>query len=84
MLGLPAGSCHACDCGAGGYTSGMLRFIPTLAPLAMLMVGFLGCTTVPETGRKQLNFLTPDQEMEMGLASFNQMKKLFFSTLELG
>lgn len=41
----------------------------------MLMIGFLGCTTVPETGRKQLNFLTPDQEMEMGLASFNQMKQ---------
>ena len=35
----------------------------------------VGCSTVPETGRKQFNFLTPDQEMEMGLTSFNQMKE---------
>jgi predicted Zn-dependent protease len=39
------------------------------------MIAVLGCTTVPETGRKQFNFLTPQQEMEMGLASFQQMKQ---------
>lgn len=44
--------------------------------VAAVLVGCAaGCTTVPETGRKQLNFLTPDQEMEMGLVSFNQMKE---------
>jgi predicted Zn-dependent protease len=41
-------------------------------PIACLVVG---CTTVPETGRKQFNILSPDQEMEMGLASFNEMKQ---------
>lgn len=41
---------------------------------AVLALGVAGCTTVSETGRKQLNFLTSDQEMEMGLVSFNQMK----------
>jgi len=47
---------------------------PVIATLT-LAVCVVACTTVPETGRKQLNFLTPDQEMEMGLTSFNQMKQ---------
>ncbi len=34
-----------------------------------------GCTTVPVTGRRELNFIPPDQEMQLGLASFNQLKK---------
>jgi len=43
--------------------------------LGVLLLWVAGCTTVPETGRKQFNMLTPDQEMEMGLASFSQMKQ---------
>jgi len=34
-----------------------------------------GCTTVPVTGRSQLNLLSPGQEMELGLTSFTEMKK---------
>ena len=34
-----------------------------------------GCSTVPVTGRKQLNIVSQDQEMELGLTSFNEMKK---------
>lgn len=45
----------------------LLLFLPVLL--------LAGCSTVPETGRKQFNFLSPDQEMEMGLASFTEMKK---------
>jgi len=34
-----------------------------------------GCTTVPETGRSQLNLLSQTEEMQLGLQSFDQMKK---------
>ncbi len=35
----------------------------------------VGCSTVPVTGRRQLNIVSADQEMQLGLTSFNQMKK---------
>jgi len=48
----------------------------TLAVLiAGLLAGSIGCTTAPVTGRKQLNFFSPQEEMQMGLASFSQMKQ---------
>jgi metalloendopeptidase OMA1, mitochondrial len=34
-----------------------------------------GCSTVPLTGRRQLNLVSADQEMQLGLTSFNEMKK---------
>lgn len=34
-----------------------------------------GCNTVPVTGRSQFNILPVGQEMELGLTSFEQMKK---------
>ncbi len=34
-----------------------------------------GCTTVPETGRQQLNLLSSEQAFEMGVKSFEKMKK---------
>jgi metalloendopeptidase OMA1, mitochondrial len=34
-----------------------------------------GCTTVPVTGRHELNFVSADQEMTLGLSSFDQLKK---------
>jgi metalloendopeptidase OMA1, mitochondrial len=34
-----------------------------------------GCTTVPVTGRHELNFVSSDQEMQLGLSSFDQLKK---------
>ncbi len=43
--------------------------------LGLALVVAAGCTTVPETGRKQFNFLSPDQEMQMGLTSFQQLKQ---------
>ena len=36
---------------------------------------FTACNTVPVTGRRQMNFIPAGQEMELGLSSFNQMKK---------
>lgn len=34
-----------------------------------------GCSTVPVTGRSQLNLMSPGQEMQLGLASFEETKK---------
>ncbi|MCU0786787.1 MAG: M48 family metallopeptidase [Verrucomicrobia bacterium] len=48
--------------------------IQKLLLLSLPVLFVAGCSTVPETGRKQFNFLSPDQEMQMGLASFQQMK----------
>ncbi len=45
---------------------------------AAFIVAFLsltGCSTVPVTGRSQLNLVSADQEMQLGLSSFDQLKK---------
>jgi predicted Zn-dependent protease len=34
-----------------------------------------GCTTVSETGRKQFNFMSPGQEMQLGFSEFDKMKR---------
>jgi metalloendopeptidase OMA1, mitochondrial len=39
------------------------------------LLGLSGCTTVPVTGRHELNFISTDQEMQLGLTSFDQLKK---------
>lgn len=41
--------------------------------LASLLI--VACRTVPETGRKQLNFLNPAEEAAMGLSEFRKIKK---------
>lgn len=35
----------------------------------------LGCVTVPETGRTQLRLISPAEEVQLGLQSFEQLKK---------
>lgn len=50
------------------------QFLVTVA-LALLAAALTGCTTVPVTGRSQLNLLTPGQEMQLGLTSFTELKK---------
>jgi metalloendopeptidase OMA1, mitochondrial len=42
-----------------------------------VMVSFMvaSCTTVPVTGRHELNLISADQETELGLSSFAQVKK---------
>jgi len=34
-----------------------------------------GCYTVPETGRRSLNFISPSQELQMGASAFTQIKQ---------
>ncbi len=41
---------------------------------AVSLLTFIGCTTTA-TGRRQLNFVSKDQEMQLGLTAFEQMKK---------
>ena len=54
----------------------MKRLNRVLAGLVLSAVLFFnGCTTVPETGRRQLRLVSPSQEMQLGLSSFEEIKK---------
>ena len=50
-----------------------LRFCPWMAVVALVLT--ISCTTVTETGRSQFNFLSAGQETQLGLTSFEKMKK---------
>lgn len=41
----------------------------------ILIAWVTGCSTVPVTGRHQLTLISASQEMELGLSSFEQLKK---------
>ena len=43
--------------------------------LVAALVGVACTTTVPETGRRQVNFLDPAQEAALGLTEFQKMKQ---------
>ncbi len=45
------------------------------AGVASAAIFLSGCTTVPVTGRHELNLVSSDQEMQLGLSSFDQLKK---------
>ena len=51
------------------------RFFSWLGMSALAAALVVGCQTVPETGRKQLNFMSPSEEMQLGLSSFEKMKQ---------
>lgn len=53
---------------------GLFPISRILSLFALVALVWGGCTTVSETGRSQLNFLSDDQANSMGLTSFNQMK----------
>ena len=44
------------------------------AVLALLLAGTVACTTVPETGRSQLNLISPSMERGMGREAFTNLK----------
>ncbi|MHC1764626.1 MAG: M48 family metallopeptidase [Verrucomicrobiia bacterium] len=52
-----------------------VRFLGVLLVGALAGMGLTGCATVPVTGRSQLRMVSSDQEMQLGLNSFEQMKK---------
>ena len=43
--------------------------------VAMTVALLCGCNTVPVTGRKQLNIMPVGEEMQLGLTSFDKLKK---------
>ncbi len=49
--------------------------VAVLAVAAVFTGLFSGCSTVPVTGRSQLNLMSSGEEMQLGLASFEEMKK---------
>jgi metalloendopeptidase OMA1, mitochondrial len=53
----------------------MTKLLSRLFPLFTLAGLLAGCATVPETGRRQVMLLSPGEEMQLGLSSFNQLKK---------
>lgn len=52
-----------------------IAFRFSLIFVVIMVVGLTGCTTVPETGRSQLNLISADQEMQLGFSSFEALKK---------
>lgn len=48
-----------------------LRWSALILTTALLV----GCSTVPVTGRRQLSLVSASEETQLGLASFNEMKK---------
>jgi predicted Zn-dependent protease len=46
-----------------------------LSALLAVALTFTGCQSVPVTGRQQIILMSPSQEMQLGLASFEQLKK---------
>ncbi len=40
-----------------------------------LLAGWIGCMTVPETGRRQFNLMSSGEEMQLGFSEFDKMKK---------
>lgn len=53
----------------------IIRRVLAGAMVALAAFLFSGCSTVPVTGRTQLSLVSPGQEMELGLASFEEIKK---------
>jgi metalloendopeptidase OMA1, mitochondrial len=48
---------------------------PKLFWSAALLTLLVGCTTVPETGRHQLMIVSPQEEAQMGLSAFAELKQ---------
>lgn len=53
----------------------MKKLLPQLFSFALITALLVSCSTVPITGRKQLNLVSSEQEMQLGLTSFNEMKQ---------
>ena len=58
-----------------GMRTGILHRLALCAMIALTAALWSGCSTVPVTGRSQLTLLSAGEEMQLGLTSFEQMKK---------
>src|SRR6478752_2677736 len=48
---------------------------PSVLCLSLILLLVTSCTTAPVTGRRELSVVSADQEMQLGLTSFDQLKK---------
>src|SRR3990172_7241588 len=53
----------------------IFQWLPRLGLLVLTLVMVAGCSTVPLTGRRQVMLISGAQEMQLGLTSFDQLKK---------
>src|SRR5439155_27299920 len=53
----------------------VFRVFATLLVSGLVLLGIDSCSTVPVTGRKQLNFVSAGEEVQLGLTSFEKMKQ---------
>lgn len=53
----------------------MRKIIKVGCSIIGMVLLLCSCVTVPETGRKQLVLLTPSDELQLGITSFEKMKK---------
>jgi predicted Zn-dependent protease len=53
----------------------MLNLLLCASVLALTAVTFTGCVTNPETGRSQLMIVSENEMTQLGISSFDQMKK---------
>ena len=53
----------------------IVRRFTVLIALGLLVITVVGCSTVPVTGRRSLNLVSESQEMQLGLSSFDELKK---------
>jgi predicted Zn-dependent protease len=53
----------------------MLHRLRTLFVAGLLLLGWAGCTTHPETGRSQLIMVGEQEEAQMGLQAFEEIKQ---------
>lgn len=51
------------------------RIVASVSLVLVAAAAFTGCTTVSETGRHQLNFMSSSEEMQLGFSEFDKMKK---------
>jgi metalloendopeptidase OMA1, mitochondrial len=62
----------------GRYRAMKLLSLKPFAGVAVVVLGVLfltGCQTVTETGRSQLNLVSADEEMKLGMTEFEQTKQ---------
>ncbi len=73
--GTPAFSGLSVDAGGTTYWVVNLSIFGRLALLLGTASLLAGCYTVPETGRRSLNFMSEGEEMKLGFSEFEKMKK---------
>jgi predicted Zn-dependent protease len=57
------------------FARNLVQFVSGLLAVGASAAWLVGCATVPETGRSQLRLIPASEEVQLGLRSFEQLKK---------